>query len=182
MDALDSLKIVSSSPILLSMRKTLATQVIGYSGISHKHKVSFIFFYFYLLSTIGHGKCSVDAIFGAVKTAARQECLRRGYRNDIISADGLFDFIKTHKKSNGNTSNVIPMIVTTEDYDKVKNNNMLQSRWQKTKTIEGTQSNHDYRCDPTDKNFLFVRPHTSCDQFKRVRLTKKIIHFSCFEK
>ena len=155
------------------MRKTLATQVIGYSGISHKHKVSFIFFYFYLLSTIGHGKCSVDAIFGAVKTAARQECLRRGYRNDIISADGLFDFIKTHKKSNGKTSNVIPMIVTTEDYDKVKNNNMLQSRWQKTKTIEGTQSNHDYRCDPTDKNFLFVRPYTSCDQFKRVRLTKK---------
>ena len=46
------------------------------------------------------------------------------------------------------------MIVTTEDYDRVKNNKMLQSRWQKKKTIEGTQSNHDYQCDPTDKNFL----------------------------
>ena len=72
------------------------------------------------------------------------------------------------------------MIVTTEDYDRVKNNKMLQSRWQKKKTIEGTQSNHDYQCDPTDKNFLIVRPYSSCDQFKRVRLTKRNAPFLLF--
>ena len=65
------------------------------------------------------------------------------------------------------------MIVTTQDYENIRKNEKLQSRWSKAKTVDGTQVSHDFRCDPNDKNFLLVRPYTSCEEFRRIRLTKK---------
>lgn len=128
---------------------------------------------YFIFSTTGHGKSSVDAIFGAVKRSARAECLRRGYRNDIINAQGLFNFLSTHINSSGHTSDVLPMIVTTQDYESVRNNETLQKRWERAKLIDGTQQNHDYISDPTDRDFIFVRPYTGCDEYRRVRLMKK---------
>ena len=49
----------------------------------------------------------------------------------------------------------------------------LQRRWERAKLIDGTQQNHDYISDPTDRDFIFVRPYTGCDEYRRVRLMKK---------
>ena len=116
---------------------------------------------------------SVDAIFGAVKRSANDEALKRAFRNDIVDAEGLHKFLTTHINSSGDRSKIIPMIVTTEDYDNVRNNEVVKRRWDNSRTLDGTQQHHHFQRDPNDRDFIIMRPYSGCDEYKRVRLFKK---------
>ena len=90
-----------------------------------------------------------------------------------MNAEGLHKFLTTHINSSGDKSKIIPMIITTEDYEKVRTNDVVKKRWDAARTLDGTQSHHHFERDPTDRDFIIMRPHSGCDEYKRVRLFKK---------
>ena len=108
-----------------------------------------------------------------MKRTASAESINRGFRNDIIDAESLQRFLKTHINTSGQISPIIPIVVTMDDYEKVRNNEVIKKRWDRTRTVEGTQQHHDFRRDPTDNDFIVMRPYSNCDEYKRVRLMKK---------
>ena len=124
-------------------------------------------------STTGHGKSTVDAIFGAVKRTASAESLNRGFKNDIIDAEGLQRFLITHINYTGQISPIIPIVVTTDDYEKVRNNEVIKKRWNRNWTVNGTQQHHDFRRDKKDNDFIIMRSYSDCEEYERVRLMKK---------
>ena len=87
-----------------------------------------------------------------------------GYKNTILNAEGFKNWMIEKNYS------PIPFVLTTEDIQKVLNDEVLKNRWDTALQIKGTQSYHDFRVDTADNRFLFVRHYTSSEEYKRVKI------------
>ena len=81
--------------------------------------------------------------------------------------------MKTHINYAGQISPIIPIVVTRDDYEKVRNNEVIKKRWNRTRTVNGTQQHHDFRRDQKDNDFIIMRPYSDCEEYEMVRLMKK---------
>ena len=43
-----------------------------------------------------------------------------------------------------------------DDYEKVRNNEVIKKRWNQPRTVNGTQQHHDFRRDQNDNDFIIV--------------------------
>ena len=107
----------------------------------------------------------VDGIGGHVKRLASEESLRSEFDHQIINAQGFYNFMKQKNLK------TIPFILTKEEIDRTEKE--LELRYDNAVPVKGTQKYHNFEVDPSDNNFLFVKPFSESKQTIRVRINKK---------
>ena len=112
-------------------------------------------------SATSHGKGACDGLGGTVKRLAARASLQRPYNEQIMTARQLFDWASTN----------LPAIhfeyCSNEDYEREQQN--LDQRFQKSRTIPGTRKLHSFVPISNDK--VKVRPFSACTTFKEERVT-----------
>lgn len=94
-----------------------------------------------------HGKGACDGVGGTLKRIARRYCLQSGTRNEILTAQKLYEWAKENFK------NINVFFYSTADYELAAE--FLTLRHKKCKTIKGTQSIHF--ASPINKNTLKIK-------------------------
>lgn len=118
-----------------------------------KFKVEWHFFATY------HGKGPCDAIGGTIKRMATKTSLQRPYTDQILTTKDLFRWIQT-KDIATNT-----FLCTQNDYNRMERK--IQNKYNKVKTISGTQKFHCFIPNSTNMS-INVKPYS---------LSKEIINF-----
>ena len=125
----------------------------------------------WFFSPTGHGKNSVDGINGTLKHTARLESLRQGDRNTITSAEGFFKFMKEYHTKKGRTHEAMPMMMSAEDLQEIRENETLKQRWAKAVQIKGTHGYHAFLPDE-DKGYMRVKHYALSTEYKKVKVLK----------
>lgn len=81
-----------------------------------------------------HGKGACDGVGGTLKRLARQYCLQQGSKNEILTAEKLYEWANEHLK------NVNVFFCSSEDYE--LSAQYLKTRFETCKTIKGTLGLH----------------------------------------
>lgn len=103
-----------------------------------------------------HGRNAVDGIGGTFKRLACHESLRRVGKDPIADINQLFDFSQEKIK------NMTTFLITEEDLNNAQA--ILAPRFEKAKTIEGTQKLHCFYKHATKQNILCAKRYTSDDK------------------
>lgn len=81
-----------------------------------------------------HGKGACDGVGGTLKRTARRYCLQKGIKDEILTAEKLFEWAKEHAK------NYTVFFCSKKDY--AESAEYLKSRFETCKTIKGTLGLH----------------------------------------
>ena len=108
-----------------------------------------------------HGKGPCDGIGGTVKRLAARASLQRPYDHQIMTPRQLFEW------ASENISNVVFSYCTTDDYSRVET--LLQGRFQKSRTIPGTQKLHCFI--PISKTTVSTKVYSNSDTQKEQKVT-----------
>ena len=127
----------------------------------------------WVFSTTGHGKAAVDGMNGTLKREAANTSLYMKEGNTITSAEGFHQWNKTRQTARGEKSKVISFVITKEDIDETGANEKLKKRWEKARTVSGTQSCHSFSPDPNDINFLYAKSFYSSGEKEHLRHSRK---------
>lgn len=111
-----------------------------------------------------HGKGPCDGAGGAIKRMARRASLQMTSEEQISTPLELFEWAS--KKSS--SQNMSVLYRSTKDYEETEN--FLKSRFEKCKTITGTQGFHSVV--PQNNYNLKVKTYSSCHDFKIVSFFK----------
>ena len=125
----------------------------------------------WFFSPTGHGKNSVDGINGTLKHTARLESLRQGDRNTITSAEGFFKFMQNYHTKKGRTHEAMPMMMSAEDLQEIKDDETLKKRWARAVQIKGTLGYHAFLPDE-EKGYMRVKHYALSNEFKKVKVLK----------
>lgn len=110
--------------------------------------------------TTSHGKGPCDGIGGTLKRMATRESLVRDYDKQIQAAKELCDFAEV-------ASPEIKFCLTSEA-DYLLFEKKLESRFNCSKTIKGTQSFHAYIS--VSSNEIIVKEYSNSKQFKKIKM------------
>ena len=111
----------------------------------------------WVFSTTGHGKAAVDGMNGSLKRQADHASKYMGTSNTITSAKGFHEWNENRTTARGEKSKVKTFVITQEDIDATSADEKLKRRWEKARTVSGTQSYHSFAPDPNDKDFLHAK-------------------------
>ena len=112
-------------------------------------------------SATSHGKGACDGLGGTVKRLASRSSLQRPYNEQIMTPRQLLDW------ASKSITAVYFEYCSNEEYEKEEQK--LQQRFQKARTIPGTRKLHSYVPISVDK--VQVRPFSTCTTFKEERVT-----------
>ena len=96
-----------------------------------------------------------------------------GARNTITSAEGFHQWNENRTTARGEKSKVKTFVINQEDIDATSTDEKLKRRWDKARTVSGTQSYHSFAPDPNEKDFLHAKSHYSSVDSFRLRHSKK---------
>ena len=97
-----------------------------------------------------------DGIGGCFKYQARMESLRkRSSEMPITDAVGFYNFVSRI------SDKTVPMLITHDEIQQTAKR--FKVRWKNAKVIHKTQTYHDFRVDPNNSKFIYVR-HISASE------------------
>ena len=99
------------------------------------------------------------------------ESLRQGDRNTITSAEGFFKFMKEYHTKKGRTHEAMPMMMSAEDLQEIRENEILKKRWAKAVQIKGTLGYHAFLPDE-EKGYMRVKHYALSSEYKKVKVLK----------
>ena len=110
---------------------------------------------------------------GSLKRQADHASLYMGARNTITSAQGFHEWNENRTTARGEKSKVKTFVINQQDIDTTSADEKLKKRWDKARTVTGTQGYRSFAPDPNDKDFLHARTFYSSVDSVRLRHSKK---------
>ena len=112
-----------------------------------------------------HGKGSWDGLAGSVKRQATMESLRKPVDGQILTAENLYEFAKSHFPG------LIVEFVASEEIQQLEAE-ILADRFKSAKTINGTLKLHQFNSIGLSNTHLNVKEYSLSLNTKKVKVSK----------